>query len=207
MISLDSKLNLSVLKDLSLNEFVGWKENKQTHKSLSVLGANWLIRVHKCRAVLVERGGSSKEMPDVLGFYGSDSYMIEAKASRADFLADSNKTFRVCPAMGVGRFRYYICPANLISVEELPENWGLLYVSEKGRIRKIKDAEPFPYFARDQEFMILVSALSSPWKLFQHWTESALERLWKINWMSKNMDFDTKQFAARIAANRLEESE
>jgi len=55
--------------------------------------------------------------------------MVEAKASRADFLADRKKGFRSETELGMGNWRYYICPEGMIEPSELPDNWGLLYLS------------------------------------------------------------------------------
>jgi hypothetical protein len=46
--------------------------------------------------------------------------------SRADFLADRGKAFRQRPELGVGAERFYLAPASVIRVEELPKGWGLL---------------------------------------------------------------------------------
>lgn len=195
---------LSVLKDI-VPQRVGYNENKHTHKALCTIGASWLIRNHKCRAVLVEKGTFCAEMPDAIGFYADKSFVIEAKTSRADFLADAKKPHR--GAGGMGLFRYYICPKGLISVDEIPEGWGLLYVTEKGIVRKIK--EPFAAINRDKdaEFLMLTSALACPWKLFSHWSERTLQRLGRIRWISVNTEIDLKIFAARIAIEREIEEE
>jgi hypothetical protein len=52
--------------------------------------------------------------------------LVECKISRADFLADRNKPFRVKPELGVGSERFYLAPKDLVKVEELPPGWGLL---------------------------------------------------------------------------------
>lgn len=193
---------LSVLKDL-VPQYVGFNEDKHTHKSLCCLGARWLMRNHKCRSVLVERGSFCAEMPDVIGFYADRSYVIEAKTSRSDFLADAKKPHRIDG--GMGQFRYFICPKGLISPDEVPDGWGLLYVSEKGMIKLIKQSEQFITRDKDSEFLMLTSALSCPWKMFSHWTEGTLKRLGHINWISVNTEIDLKLFAARIAVEREEE--
>jgi len=33
--------------------------------------------------------------------------------------------------MGVGQRRYYLCPEDLIKIENLPKDWGLIYSSGK----------------------------------------------------------------------------
>ena len=57
--------------------------------------------------------------------------MIECKASRADFLADANKPFRLNPEEGLGAERLYLAPRGTISPEELPAAWGLIECTRK----------------------------------------------------------------------------
>lgn len=75
-------------------------------------------------------GGWMPERVDALLFKTGISFLIETKISRSDFLADAKKDFRINPENGVGMYRYYACPEGLISVEELPDKWGLIYVPE-----------------------------------------------------------------------------
>ena len=77
-------------------------------------------------------------MPDAIGWKKKcHSVLVECKASRADFLADSAKPWRVCPQTGVGAERFYLAPGGLIRVDEIPAGWGLLEVSGREiRIRK-----------------------------------------------------------------------
>ena len=142
-------------------------------------------------------------MPDVIGFYYEDSYLIEVKDSRADFLKDAEKPHRADPTQGMGKYRWYACPKGLIAPEEVPEGWGLLYITEKGIVRQIKDAVAFPAYNKDKEFVMLTSALASPWKLFQHWSEKSIERLAGIRLMSKHTEAEMRHFAARVAANSV----
>jgi hypothetical protein len=79
---------------------------------------------------------NSGEQPDALGFRSGVSCLIECKTSRADFLADRKKKFRVEPSLGMGDWRFMLTPKGLIKVEELPPNWGLLETDGK-KIRKI----------------------------------------------------------------------
>jgi hypothetical protein len=71
-------------------------------------------------------GGYSNERCDAILYDAVYSYVIETKISRQDFLNDCKKKCRNDD--GVGRFRYYACPKGLISIDELPEKWGLIYV-------------------------------------------------------------------------------
>src|SRR5579863_4308633 len=102
------------------------EEKKMTHASLVALGVRWL----SCQssAVFYEFAASAKENPDIIAWSAGLSTLIECKATRSDFLGDSKKTVRRNPRRGMGQRRYYLCPAGVIKVEELPKKWGLLWV-------------------------------------------------------------------------------
>ena len=71
------------------------------------------------------------EQPDAIGFRNGVSCLVEVKVSRADFLADKKKHFRKEPTVGMGDWRFFLCPPNLIKPEDLPDGWGLLYAHNK----------------------------------------------------------------------------
>ena len=75
---------------------------------------------------------AGNETPDVMGFSSHGSTLIECKVSKADFKRDKKKMFRSISQKGMGKYRLYMCPTGLITEEELPADWGLIYVSEKG---------------------------------------------------------------------------
>jgi hypothetical protein len=52
--------------------------------------------------------------------------LVECKVSRADFLADASKPFRLNPEEALGSQRFYLAPQGLIAPVDLPESWGLL---------------------------------------------------------------------------------
>lgn len=114
------------------------------HANLCEIGAKFLRRSesangHGCHFVIKE-AACYGENPDVfgvrhgLGRTGEGTYLLEAKTSRSDFLADRKKPHRINPETGVGKYRYYICPTGLIKPEELPPKWGLIYVNSRGHI-------------------------------------------------------------------------
>jgi len=70
----------------------------------------------------------TKETPDAIGWYNGLSFLIECKVSRSDFLADAKKDFRINPEKGMGDWRFYMCPENVISPDELPDGWGLIWI-------------------------------------------------------------------------------
>ncbi len=92
------------------------------------MAVQWLRR-YRCGVVLSEQACVSGEMPDAIGWKKHcHSVLVECKISRADFLADHDKSFRQRPETGVGCERYYLAPQALITVDELPAGWGLLEV-------------------------------------------------------------------------------
>ena len=121
------------------------RDNGQ-HLELFQLAGQWLkkhsknIIVPNCSTVVVDMVTAVQEIPDVLGWCSWCSVMIEVKVSRTDFLKDAQKSFRINPSTGVGNLRYYLCPVDLINANEIPENWGLLYVTPNNKIEIIQKA-------------------------------------------------------------------
>ena len=100
------------------------------HCQLVESGYKWLT-AFGCAFVFKELVTSAKETPDVIGFKGGNTILIECKTSRSDFKADEKKFFRKLPAEGMGRYRFYLCPEGVIKIEDLPKNWGLIYVKKE----------------------------------------------------------------------------
>ncbi len=140
-----------------------------THSDLVKIAERWLIGTRKCGAVITEMVTLGMETPDAIGFRDGSSTLIECKVSRSDFLADSKKLFRRNPSMGMGSFRFYLCPAGIIAAQDLPEKWGLIWVNEKGKPRmqvgpkgniwSVQQEFRFEEKNHQAEQMILVSAL------------------------------------------------
>lgn len=104
-----------------------------THSELVEKSEKWLRRngfpvtLNEKIIAVTEHG----EQPDVLGFNSRASILLEIKVSRNDFLSDAKKPFRTEPEKGVGDWRFYVCPEGIITVDDLPTGWGLIYL--KGR--------------------------------------------------------------------------
>lgn len=97
----------------------------ELHEHLSKIAARW---AKKQGFPIVATGlGSarSREVVDLIAFRSSCSLMIESKVSRSDFKADFKKPER--HSGGVGTYRFYITPVDLIAPDELPKGWGLLF--------------------------------------------------------------------------------
>ncbi|MGE4267132.1 MAG: hypothetical protein AB7F25_06830 [Deferribacterales bacterium] len=112
-----------------------------SHKMLVDIGAKFL-KGFGCGIVLKELVclNETGEIPDIYGIKFGYSILIECKTSRADFLADKRKTFRAYPEQGMGQYRAFLCPEDIIKQEDLTDildGWGLLYVNQKRKIERV----------------------------------------------------------------------
>lgn len=109
-----------------------------THSDLVKIAYKWLM-AQNCGFAFMEIKACtlSGEIPDAIGFKSDCTILIECKASRADFLADKKKYFRVHPEAGMGDHRFFMAPKGMIAKDELPEGWGLIVVNEKGKARRV----------------------------------------------------------------------
>ncbi len=113
------------------------------HDDLVLRAERWL-RSKGCRVVLrdpFKAAVGSGECPDALGWRDGLSLLIECKASRRDFLADAKKPFRRLPEMGMGDWRFYMAPPDVLQPADMPEGWGLLVAHP----RKIEVAHGGPH--------------------------------------------------------------
>ena len=116
----------------------------RTHRELCEIAERWLMGSARCRVAIAEPNCIvTDEQPDAIGFKGTWSILVEAKTSRADFLADAKKPFRLLPQKGMGYCRYYISEPGIITEDDLPERWGLLHVLPGGRVRIIRHGRYF----------------------------------------------------------------
>lgn len=129
--------------DAHVSDVQGDTPDGHRHAALVLLAEKWLRR-QNCGVVfrdafraITEHG----EQPDAIGWRHGLSILIECKVTRTDFLADKRKPFRMDPAKGVGDWRFYLCPKGLISVEDLPIGWGLLY-ADGARIKPVHGVPP-----------------------------------------------------------------
>lgn len=141
-----------------------------SHSDLVELAEKWLLK--RCGFAFTELSTHAQEIPDAIGFKSGISILIECKTSRADFLADRKKSFRKNPAQGVGMYRFYLCPKDMIKPDELPNKWGLIYVDDKGRARK-KKGPLGNVWSRDNGFIFRARNIQNEMALMY----SALRRL------------------------------
>lgn len=115
-----------------------------THKFLQEIAVSWLKRQQSargpgCQIALQEVGGLyGGERADAWGYrwgWGGGSIVVEVKVSRSDFLADAKKPHRSGEVLGMGTWRYYMCPEGIITLNDLPHGWGLLWVNARGHVK------------------------------------------------------------------------
>jgi hypothetical protein len=126
------------------------------------------------------------EFPDVLCYQRDKTVLYEIKVSKSDFLADSKKESRtkwknrkgyffrnaeeeelrwqvLAPELmfiekpHLGKYRYYVCPVELIAPDEVPNGWGLIWF-KNGRFYKKKESRKFVRNIHD-EIRILTHAM------------------------------------------------
>ncbi len=96
------------------------------HEHLCLKAAYWL-KSQGFGVVGINIGtAKAREKVDCIGFRSNCSAMIESKVSLSDFAADMKKAERIHTELGVGLYRFYITPPNLITVNRLPDGFGLL---------------------------------------------------------------------------------
>lgn len=114
-----------------------------THAELCLIAERWLWR-QNCGVVFRDSFRASPytgERPDAIGWRHGISILIECKASRADFLADRGKPFRIEPARGVGDWRFYLAPPGIVEAADLPPGWGLLH-AKGGKVTPVAGMPP-----------------------------------------------------------------
>ena len=101
------------------------------HDDIAEIGANWLRHNGYAYAFANMTSAVHGEQPDALGMNAwGESFLLEAKASRSDFLKDKKKHWRK-DGNGIGMYRGYITPKGLLKPEEIPYGWWLLEVHGK----------------------------------------------------------------------------
>ncbi|MHD0644771.1 hypothetical protein ACYPKM_04000 [Pseudomonas aeruginosa] len=145
----------------------------ELHKQLVQLGVKWMKKNGFGVVASELTCFGSREQPDVIGFRSESSAIIEAKASRADFLADKKKPERYIPGKGLGIYRFYLCPEGLIKPDELPTGWGLLYQVKNKVVDVIRPpGNMWPNIDLHEQ----ARAQADSWAPFQHQPDREAER-------------------------------
>jgi len=100
------------------------------HAELVNRATRWLKNTIGCRVVLSELVAytDTGETPDAIGWVRGYSILVECKATRPDFRADSKKRARATHMPALGHWRFYLTPPDLVRPGELQHGWGLYEV-------------------------------------------------------------------------------
>jgi hypothetical protein len=129
--------SLPICSSSRYNMGMAKRTSRAKHGDLVAKAVDWLRHSCHCGIILSEQYCATGEVPDAIGWKGlCRSVVIECKVSRADFLADASKSFRLKPQEGLGCERLYLAPAGLIAPSELPKDWGLLEVA-RGKVKLV----------------------------------------------------------------------
>ena len=144
------------------------KVNKRkiiSHSRLIELSANWLrhhkenARIPNCTIIAQDLKTIHTEIPDVIGWGQGQSVKIEVKISHNDFKVDRKKRYQRV-SNGMGNYRMYCCPKNIIQGNELPANWGLLYYDfDKIKIVKMPEYMNESQVNKKAETRMLISII------------------------------------------------
>lgn len=129
---------------------------KISHNQLIKKAISWLINTKKCQIVIADMTSGMRETPDVIGWRYGYSYLVECKTSKQDFFNDKKKFFRANPEYGIGDYRYYLFPKDIIHVNEISEGWGLL--EHENKTEEIKQSIQWKVSDKNGEIIILTSA-------------------------------------------------
>ena len=119
-------------EDLKFHKAPKVEREPSLHDILCTKAKEWLKR-QGCKVAFHDKFKAvtgTGEQPDAIGWRSGASILIECKASRSDFLSDKGKRFRKDPGMGMGDWRFYFCPPGVVTLDDLPDGWGLLYCRE-----------------------------------------------------------------------------
>lgn len=113
--------------------------NPPTHSDLVRLAVSWLKRKERACLLVASnvgvRNGGPHEIVDAIGISYRDTWLVECKASRSDYLRDRKKKARENGDRALGTHRLYLAPREIISPAELPEKWGLIEVRPRSVIQ------------------------------------------------------------------------
>ena len=131
-----------------------------THDEISVVAARKLKSMGYI-AALPNLAGGSGEQPDAMGVKScGETFLVEVKVSRSDFLSDAKKPWRQPDTVAIGHYRAYLTPKGLLKPEEIPYGWQLWEVHGKTKpiVKVIKGQvikyEKSPHFKSDSTWGI-----------------------------------------------------
>lgn len=146
------------------------------HRDLVLRACRWLEKTERCTRVFAEvQTLNLSEFPDAIGYNTrGETVVVEAKASVSDFKRDASKEWKrrakawesappgeasSSQPIGMGAWRYYIMPREMVPLDAIPECHGVLWVSDKGKVFRMRKAPHRPLRDVNSEISILCTML------------------------------------------------
>lgn len=105
-----------------------------THDEIALVASKRLKDMGYIATLANVTSASAGEQPDALGVNSAGmTFLVEAKVSRSDFLADKKKPWRKEGMAALGNYRAFITPKGLLKPEEIPYGWQLWEVHGKNK--------------------------------------------------------------------------
>lgn len=101
----------------------------------------------------------------VMGLWPSSNFekvSIEIKVTRSDFLSEMKKPLKRRPALSVSNKFYFATPKNLLKIEEIPVECGLMEIWESEK------AECRTFVRKDNKYINIQKTIPAPWRDYAH---------------------------------------
>lgn len=129
------------------------------HADLVDRAVRWLRRSRSCTRIVAEFVCvGTQEQPDAIGWRFTRSTLVEVKTSRADFRRDLTKPRHAHAAAGMGCWRWFLTPPDLVRPEELPAGWGLVEALPRS-MRVVHEPDARDEYDKLGELAVLLSTL------------------------------------------------
>lgn len=127
---------------------------------------------------------------------------FEVKCSRGDWLRELRAPEKADEIAGYCDFWWIAAPAGCVKLDELPQPWGLLEVSEKGRLAQKKGAEALSPAPLDRAFIAAVFRKSTesmvPRSAVDGRVASLVEQ--RVAALSRTAEHEAREFKAKLDA-------
>lgn len=129
----------------------------------------WLINTERCDIVCIKKSILTYH-PDLIGYKSNGvTVVVECRSSMDEFLKDRKNWLKKNDDKdrSMGALRYYFAPKNVLSPDDMPENWGLLapFIENMRTIKVATKRTQTPDILA-REFRYLISSVKQKAKTF-----------------------------------------
>ena len=133
-----------------------------SHDDLVERAQRWMNNTLRCKAVVTERPCWALPYTwDAVGLLKGLSVAVECKRTRSDFLADKRKWIAGNPEKAFGDLRWYFVRPGIVSLDEIPDDWGLAVCGER-IVRVLRKPTPVPRVDHEHELLFYGAVIEFP---------------------------------------------